>query len=98
VDTFGIRIPNTAFPTISTLNDYGTDTITDFEIGIDTIRFGWTPFTVLDFATQDGADVRIDYATGSTLILEDTDLTALEAFGEASFVFDSTPVEDPGLL
>jgi Ca2+-binding RTX toxin-like protein len=41
-DVFGIHIPHTAGPLINTLDGYGTDTITDFEIGVDTIRFGWT--------------------------------------------------------
>jgi hypothetical protein len=57
---------------------------------------------VLELATQVESDVYIQYSDGSsgyggpsTLILKNTDLGDLT---EDSFVFDLTPVEDPGLF
>jgi Ca2+-binding RTX toxin-like protein len=94
-DVFAFHVGTTSAPLINTLDNQGTATITDFEPGIDTIRFGWIEFDVLALASQVDTAVHIDYATGSTLILQNTDIGDLT---EASFVFDSTPVEDPGLL
>ena len=94
-DVFGFRIPPTSVVWLNGLEGFGTDTITDFEIGIDTIRFGWTEFDALSLAVQSGNDVHIDYGFGSTIILQNTSLGALSA---SDFVFDSTSVDDPGYL
>lgn len=65
-------------------NGSGTDRITDFNYGvgdqIDVSDFGLADFAaVMELATQSGDDVRINFASGDTLILNDTLLESLDA-------------------
>lgn len=62
----------------------GDDIITDFEIGIDKIRFTNTFFDVLAGAVEAGNDVVITYGGGSTITLLNTQLGALS---NSDFVF-----------
>ena len=62
----------------------GTDRITDFNFGagdqIDLSDFGLVDFNaVMSIASQSGDDVRINFASGDTLILLDTTLNSLGA-------------------
>ena len=67
-------------------------------LGIDKIWFGWAEFNVLDLATQSGTDVVIDYGAGSTLILQNIDLSDPSGLSAADFIFDTTPLPDPLLV
>jgi hypothetical protein len=77
------------------LDGEGLDTITDFEAGLDKVRFGWTEFDALSLAAQSGNDVVITYGVGSTLTLLDTQIDDLSA---GDFVFDTTIIPEPPLL
>ena len=75
--------------------DHGTDTITDFTDGEDTIDLsafaGITGFGDLQ-VTADGAAAVIDLTSygGGTVRLEDTDVSDLDA---ADFVFSEPPAD-----
>ena len=65
-------------------NGSGTDRITDFNFGagdqIDLSDFGLADFdAVMAIASQSGDDVRINFASGDTLILNDTLMGSLDA-------------------
>ncbi|MEM8791257.1 MAG: CHRD domain-containing protein [Pseudomonadota bacterium] len=57
----------------------GTDTIVDFEVGVDRIKIGdFEPdFSLASQATQDGADVVISFGSDSTARLSNTNLGQL---------------------
>lgn len=61
------------------LTPEGSDTITDFEAGVDQIWFDSTEFDVLGSATQLGSDVVISYGSGYTITLQNTLLGDLSA-------------------
>ncbi len=95
-DTFAFHVATNLTPILlSSLDGEGLDTITDFEAGIDTIRFGSAEFDVLSLAVQSGADVVITYGVGSTLTLLETQLGNLSA---GDFVFDTTTIPEPPFL
>lgn len=95
-DTFAFHVATNLTPILLfPLDGEGLDTITDFEPGIDTIRFGSAEFDVLGLAVQSGADVVISYGVGSTLTLLDTQRGDLSA---GDFAFDTTIIPEPPLL
>jgi Ca2+-binding RTX toxin-like protein len=95
-DTFAFHVGTNLTPILLfSLDGEGLDTITDFEAGLDKVKFGWTEFDALSLAAQSGNDVVITYGVGSTLTLLDTQIDDLSA---GDFVFDTTIIPEPPLF
>jgi Ca2+-binding RTX toxin-like protein len=94
-DTFGFKVGFADEIFFGGLDSIGTDTITDFEIGVDTIWFGAMDIDALGLAVQSGGNVEINYGTGSTIVLLNIDVYDLS---ESDFRYELEAIPEPPLL